>query len=81
MPMKIKIPDGFEIPPEVRPGGRFTVVAEFEDNKDGTITLKTIDDAEVDGEEEEEETEETVMPMQPDAPARAREAGYTMMTR
>lgn len=51
--MKFKIPAGFEIPPDVDPGGTFTVVADLKDNEDGTVTLVAIDGAELNKSESE----------------------------
>ncbi len=55
--MKIPIPQGFEVPPDVASDGTFHAVAEFKDNGDGTLTLISIDDSEV--EDKDEATTET----------------------
>lgn len=43
--MKIKIPEGYEIPPDAEEGGEFNAVCLFKDNEDGTITLLEIDES------------------------------------
>lgn len=55
--MKIKLPEGFEVPPDTEEEGEFTVVATFKDNGDGTITLTEIDGSKVKGDSDDKKKE------------------------
>lgn len=62
--MKIKLPEGFEIPDDVQPGEPFEVVATLEVSDDGSFELVAIDGVELSDEPEKEEVvveEETPM--------------------
>ena len=61
--MKITLPEGYEIPENVKPGQPFEAVATLVASGDGTFELTAIDGTELapEGEDEEPEMEESMM--------------------